>query len=306
MNWVRAIPVVLVLWSSAASGATLTWNSNSEPDVAGYRIYQCSLIPCGPGSGHESLLTTIGKVTSFNIGTPSVTRYYFITAYDSADNESRGSNLLNYTPAASSPALPTPLKTINLSVVGNPITGPWGVEATTTDLRDVFATVQLDQLDYSVDHNGPYNFPAANGLTVTGRFGSGLHRVEFVFYLEGTKTEVGRANITVYEGTSTPPPPPPLKTINLTIVGNPTTGPWGVMASTSDLRDVFATVQLDQLDYSVDHNGPYNFPADNSLTVTTGRFGSGLHRVEFVFYLEGTKTKVGRANITVHEGGGSP
>jgi hypothetical protein len=205
MNWVRAIPVVLVLWSSAASGATLTWNSNSEPDVAGYRIYQCSLIPCGPGSGHESLLTTIGKVTSFNIGTPSVTRYYFITAYDSADNESRGSNLLTYTPAASSPALPTPLKTINLSVVGNPITGPWGVEATTPDLRDVFATVQLDQLDYSVDHNGPYNFPADNSLTVTtGRFGSGLHRVEFVFYLEGTKTKVGRANITVHEGGAIP------------------------------------------------------------------------------------------------------
>jgi len=107
MNWVRAIPVVLVLWSSAASGATLTWNANDELDLAGYRIYQCSLIPCDPGSGRESLLTTIGRVTSFNVGTPSVTHYYFIAAYVSADNESRGSNLLTYTPAASSLPLPT-------------------------------------------------------------------------------------------------------------------------------------------------------------------------------------------------------
>jgi hypothetical protein len=306
MNWVRAIPVVLVLWSNAASGATLTWNANSEPDVAGYRIYQCSLIPCGPGSGHESLLTNIGKVTSFNIGTPSVTRYYFITAYDSADNESRGSNLLTYTPPASSPPLPTPLKTINLTVVGNPTTGPWGVETTTTDLRDIMATVQLEQFEYYVDHNGPYNFPADNGLTVTtGRFGSGPHTIEFVFYLEGTKTEVGRANITVQEGASTSPSPP-LKTIILAIVGDPTTGPWGVMASTSDLRDLMATVRLDGHDHHVEHSAPYSFVTDDGTTVTTGRFGSGLHRVEFVFHLEGTTTEVGRASIMVHEDGGSP
>src|SRR3977135_2568468 len=40
MNWVRAIVGVLVLWSSAAWGATLTWNANNEPDLAGYRVYQ--------------------------------------------------------------------------------------------------------------------------------------------------------------------------------------------------------------------------------------------------------------------------
>ena len=206
MNWVGAIPVVLVLWSNAALGATLIWNANSEPDLAGYRIYQCSLIPCGLGSGGESLLATIGNVTSFNIGTPSVTNYYFITAYDSADNESPSSNLITYTPTAASPPLPTPVKTINLTVVGDPITGPWGVQTTTTDLRDLMATVQFDrQLDYYVDHDGPYNFPADNGLTVTtGQFGSGWHKVEFVFYLEGTTTQVGLANIMVYEGGGSP------------------------------------------------------------------------------------------------------
>src|SRR5262245_19113968 len=108
MTWVSAIIGVLVLWSSTASAATLAWNANSEPDLAGYRIYQCSLVPCGPGSGHQSILATVGQVTSFNIGTPTVTQYYFVTAYDSANNESYGSNLITYTPPAASPTLPTP------------------------------------------------------------------------------------------------------------------------------------------------------------------------------------------------------
>jgi hypothetical protein len=33
-----------------------------------------------------------------------------------------------------------------------------------------------------------------------GQFGSGSHTVEFVFSLEGTTTEIGRANVTVQEG----------------------------------------------------------------------------------------------------------
>jgi hypothetical protein len=109
MNWVRAIAGVLVLWSSAAWSATLTWNANSEPDLAGYRVYHCSQQPCTKSSGTASLFATLGTGTSFNIGTPAVTQYYFITAYDSANNESGNSNLATFTPAGSPP--PPPLKT---------------------------------------------------------------------------------------------------------------------------------------------------------------------------------------------------
>ena len=48
MNWVSALAGVLVLWTGTAWGATLTWNANGEPDLAGYRVYQCSLQPCTP------------------------------------------------------------------------------------------------------------------------------------------------------------------------------------------------------------------------------------------------------------------
>jgi hypothetical protein len=109
MNWVRAIAGILVLWSSTAWGIMLTWNANSEPDMAGYRVYHCSKQPCTRASGNASPLATLGKVTNFNIGTPAVTQYYFITAYDFSNNESAGSSHATFTPTGSPP--PPPLKT---------------------------------------------------------------------------------------------------------------------------------------------------------------------------------------------------
>ena len=110
MNWLRAIAAVCALWSTAAWGATLTWDTDSAPDLAGYRIYQCSQLPCTLTSGQASPLATLGTVTSFNIGTPTVTQYYFVTAYDLANNESSSSNLATYIPAgASSTPSPPPV-----------------------------------------------------------------------------------------------------------------------------------------------------------------------------------------------------
>jgi len=94
----RAIVGVLVLWSSAAWGATLMWTANSEPDLAGYRVYHCSWQPCTKSSGNASLLATLGTGTSFNIGTPAVMQYYFITAYDFASRESGGSKVVVFPP----------------------------------------------------------------------------------------------------------------------------------------------------------------------------------------------------------------
>ena len=302
MNWIRAIACVLMCWASTAWGATLIWNGNSEPDLAGYRIYQCTLLPCTQSSG--TLLATLGTGTSFNIGTPASTSHYFITAYDSTNNESGTSNLVTFTPVGSSPPPPSPMTTVRLTVVGNPAASMWGVEGDTTDLRNVMATVFLDGVVHHVEHNVPYGFPSDNGLTATtGQFGTGSHTVEFVFYLEGTTTEIGRADVTVQEGSSSAPPPPPaMRNVNLTVVGFPAAGMWGVEGSTTDFRDVMATVLLDGVVHHIEHNAPYGFPHDNGLTATTGRFGSGSHKVEFVFYLEGTTTEIGRANVTVQEG----
>ena len=147
-------------------------------------------------------------MTSFNIGTPATTQYYFITAYDFANNSSAASNLATFTPAGAPPPPPPPA--VSLKVVGDPATGPWGVEGSTTDLRDVMAMVRLDGVVHHTENNAPYGFPDDNGTTATtGLFGTGSHTVEFVFYLQGTTTEIGRASVTVQEGS--PPPPPPVE-----------------------------------------------------------------------------------------------
>jgi hypothetical protein len=231
----------------------------------------------------------LGKTTSFNIGTSTVPHYYFVTAYDFSNKESGDSNVVIFPP-------PPPMAPVTLTIVGYPATGPWGVKATTTDLRDLMATVRLDGAVHHVDQEAPYSFPGHNGTTTTtGLFGLGSHTVEFEFYLEGTATVSGRACVTVHEGS------PYVGAVTLTVVGYPATGPWGVKATTTDLRDLMATVYLDGAVHHVDHTAPYSFPGDNGTTITTEQFGLGWHTVEFEFYLEGTTTKIGRGCVSVHE-----
>jgi hypothetical protein len=99
LNYVRAISGALVMWSTAAWGATLTWDANSEPDLAGYRVYRCSELPCTLQTGAAPVAVVGKNETSVNIGTPTKIQFYFITAYDSANRESGASNVVVVTPA---------------------------------------------------------------------------------------------------------------------------------------------------------------------------------------------------------------
>ncbi len=105
MNLVRMIAIVLTFWSATAWGATLTWTANSETDLAGYRVYSCTVANCSPTSGNAMLLATLGPVTSFNFGTPATTQYYFVTAFDFQNAESPSSSLVTYTPSSGVPPI---------------------------------------------------------------------------------------------------------------------------------------------------------------------------------------------------------
>ena len=109
MNGIRIYAALIVMSYGVAWGATLTWNANTELDLAGYRVYQCSQLPCSRASGTATPLATLGNVTNFNIGTPTITQYFVVTAYDSANNESSESNVTTYTPAGAPPPPPTPV-----------------------------------------------------------------------------------------------------------------------------------------------------------------------------------------------------
>ncbi|MBI3806426.1 MAG: hypothetical protein HY281_02780, partial [Nitrospirae bacterium] len=102
-----------------------------------------------------------------------------------------------------------------------------------------------------------------------------------------------RASITVMEG-SPAPSAPPTGPVSLKVVGNPATGPWGVTATTTSTQNVMADVRLDGVKHHTENDAPYDlFP---------NLHGKGTHTVEFVFYLQGTTSEIGRASITVKEG----
>lgn len=66
--------------------ATLTWNPNTESDLAGYRVYQ------GTITGQYGPPTDVGLSTTYTVTLPQLTidqTYYFaVSAYDLAGNES--------------------------------------------------------------------------------------------------------------------------------------------------------------------------------------------------------------------------
>jgi hypothetical protein len=67
-----------------AAAVTLNWDANSEPELAGYKIYY------GTSSGDYANSVDVGKITSFNVSNlrEDTTYYFAATAYDSSDQES--------------------------------------------------------------------------------------------------------------------------------------------------------------------------------------------------------------------------
>lgn len=84
----KPVPVSLTLTSSTAvNQATLSWNANTEPDLAGYKVYQKTSLT----GTYTSPITTVPKdTTTYTVtGLTAPTTYYFaIKAYDTAGNES--------------------------------------------------------------------------------------------------------------------------------------------------------------------------------------------------------------------------
>lgn len=101
------ITVFMIMFCNTAYSAqvTLSWNPNSESDLAGYKVYY--------GNPSRSYSTTIdvGNVTSYIVtGLIEGDTYFFAaTAYDFSGNESGYSNEVSYTVPDIAPAPPTGL-----------------------------------------------------------------------------------------------------------------------------------------------------------------------------------------------------
>jgi hypothetical protein len=106
INRILLIIAVLFFATSAAFCATVkvSWDPNSEPDLAGYKIYH------GTASGSYGNPVDVGNVTEHLMQvTPQYgTTYYFaLTAYDTSGNESGYSDEASvFVPDGSAPAKP--------------------------------------------------------------------------------------------------------------------------------------------------------------------------------------------------------
>jgi hypothetical protein len=101
-----AIVAALCCWVIVAEAATTTvtlaWDANTEPDLAGYRLYESPA-----AGGPYTAIQTLGLVTTTAVpGLPDGLRCWVLTARDTIGNESGYSNEVCSTSDATAPAAP--------------------------------------------------------------------------------------------------------------------------------------------------------------------------------------------------------
>jgi len=86
------VGILLSSYFAAADSVTLVWDPNTEPDLAGYKIYY------GTNSGQWNITIDVGNVTNVTISglVRGVTYYFVATAYNTANLESDPSNEVSY------------------------------------------------------------------------------------------------------------------------------------------------------------------------------------------------------------------
>lgn len=104
--------MILPFLGLQAAVVDVSWNANTEADLAGYKLYY------GTDSGVYGLPVDVGKVTSYSVTVnPKVTTTYYVTltAYDMSGNESPKSDEASITVTVADttpPAKPTGLKMV--------------------------------------------------------------------------------------------------------------------------------------------------------------------------------------------------
>jgi hypothetical protein len=104
--------VILALIVGVATGhcatttKTLEWDANTEPDLAGYKLYQAL------GVGPFVVVQTLGKVTTTTVVVADGAWFYKLTAFDTFGNESGFSNTATFQADTQAPGAPQGLRVV--------------------------------------------------------------------------------------------------------------------------------------------------------------------------------------------------
>src|SRR5688572_33066038 len=95
---------MVVLTAAGVQAATATWDANTEPDLAGYKLSY------GTQSGVHTVVIDVGKVTTYQFNPPGGRRYYVVVqAYNTAGELSaKSSEVVVDIPGSSQPGIPAP------------------------------------------------------------------------------------------------------------------------------------------------------------------------------------------------------
>lgn len=109
------LAILAIAGIAQAATINVSWNPNTEPDLAGYRLY------VGEVSGQYGEPIDVGNVTGHVMEiTPQygATYYFALTAYDTSGNESGYSDEATcFVPDSGAPEKPTGLKAIIQAIV---------------------------------------------------------------------------------------------------------------------------------------------------------------------------------------------
>jgi hypothetical protein len=88
---ISLILLFVITITTIGASVTLAWDPNSEPDVAGYRLYY--------GTNGFGTVVNCGNVTNYSISDllPGHTYSFYATCYNTSGLESEPSNVVEYT-----------------------------------------------------------------------------------------------------------------------------------------------------------------------------------------------------------------
>ena len=113
-NLIIALAIILMATAAHAATIQVSWNANTEADLAGYNVYYGT----APGAYGEAISTS--ETSQLLTLTPSEgTTYYFaVTAYDTSGNESDYSEEVSlFIPDPTAPEKPTGIQAIIQAVI---------------------------------------------------------------------------------------------------------------------------------------------------------------------------------------------